>query len=141
MLKLIARNVVRMKMGIKLRKTVHIAEVHFDVKYRYARYANFPVARWDNLCDFLSGKGNPIIMKTVVTTFLPFFSLNHSCPFKANEVIVFAVDRYHVDSYEFNYFIPAGDYRINITATEGLKRNMVVTVELFFSISDHRLLQ
>lgn len=132
-------NVFRINFSIKSRQTLENIQVHFDTMFRYSKFQKFPVNRWENLCDFLSGKGNQPILAVLFGNLQNYTNVNHTCPFEANETLTLKADQYEWDSFAFKYFLPAGDFRFNITYTEGAQRNMLGRFEAHFAISDHRV--
>lgn len=132
-------NIFRINLSFNLRQALKNIQVHFDTQFRYATFQKFPINRWENLCDYLKGKRSEVLLAVVFSNLQNYTNVNHPCPYTTNETIFLKADRYEFDAFTFKYFLPAGDFRLNITYAEGAERNMVCRLQIHFTISDHRV--
>lgn len=66
-----------------------------------------------------------------------YTNVNHTCPYKANETIAYFAERYSGDAFALTYLMPAADYPMNLTYTEGVERFLVYRFEAYFAISHY----
>lgn len=135
----IGHNIFKVNATFPLLRNISKVWVHFETMYRYTSYRAYPINRWENVCAFLAGKDDQIITKIVFSNLQRYTNVNHTCPFLANEILKFQVDRINMDYFKLDYLLPAGDYRMNLTYTEGVERNHVIALEVSFAISDYRI--
>lgn len=137
-IRLTARNVLKSNISFRILDDINIMYIRFDTLYRYNTYQKFPINLWENVCDYLAGRGRQYMINIMYDNFGQYIT-NHTCPFKANETLSFMVDKYYVNNFTFNYLVPSGDYRLNITYAVGAERNMLIELEFYYSVSDHRI--
>lgn len=134
-----ARNVYVGNVSIILLKQLNDIQIHMEAFYRYATFQKFPVDRWENVCDYLSGRGNHILFKILMDNLGKYITPQHPCPYKVNETVSITAERFDVRSFHFEPLLPAGDYRLIVTYAEGKERHWVFSFELTGSVSDHRI--
>lgn len=135
----IARDVYKVNVSVFVQKQLNNIQVHVETFYRYATFQKYPIERWESLCDFLSGRGNPILLKIMFANVGKYIQVKHPCPYKLNETISILIERYDIRSFRFEPLLPAGDYRLNVTFAEGKERHTIFVIEASGSVSDHRI--
>lgn len=134
----IARGAYKVNMTAVFRRDLNDIQVHVSTYFRLDSYQKFPGDVWENLCDYLSGRGNPIFLKIFMPNFVEYMNTNHTCPYRANESFSLAAQKFQIKDFTFAAFVPTGKYRTSMTFAEGTQRNMIITFRLFFSVTKYK---
>lgn len=138
----VAPNVFNMSAGITLRYNVDLMEVHMELYRRYNTYQKYLIDRWENMCDYLSGRnrGSTMVLLAVFNNFPEFVKSLKSCPFKMNDTLVLSLNNYNMGRVRLP-LLSAGQYRFACSFTAGKERSELTKYSVYFSISDHRVWQ
>lgn len=142
-IKYIRRDRLRMNIWANFSEPIHDAWIHFVFYYRYnpTKYEKWAIDLWENLCDFLSGKKSGHLMDWTFGNFLRNTNSNvvHSCPY--NGQVYFRNDNISMSNFSnsIQQLFPSGRYRVEANFTDGNKKNVLIKVLFFFSISVHRI--
>lgn len=119
--------------------TISESWLHGVVYYKFNGlvYNKFPIDLWENICDFLAGKGISYFMGWTLGKLMEYSTFNHSCPFKAGPMLVKA-DNISIENFPVEPLLPSGRFRVDADFTGG-DRVPTASFQIFFSVSDHRL--
>lgn len=132
----IVHDVYKLNMTAVFRRDLNDIQVHINTYFRVDDgYQKFPGDVWENLCDYLGNRGNPIFLKIFLPNFLEYMNTNHTCPYRAKERVSLAADKFQIKDFKFAAFVPTGKYRTSLTFAEGNERNMVITFRLYYAVT------
>lgn len=136
--RLIARNTLRFNITLhNLQKDIHLAEANIEGYHRYLRWQRMTGSMWENLCDV----GNPMkftpIWDAVLRNLVNMTNLPHRCPYVRNETIYVVADDVATNKIRLP-FMPSGQYRLDLTLTDGRQRHPFFFFQLFIDVDDHR---
>lgn len=136
--RLIARNTIRINITLQnLQKDVQLVETNIGIFYRYVRWQRITGSMWENLCDAFDPKKFTPILDLLLKNMKNYTNAGHPCPYVKNETIYAVADRYNLNDFKLP-FIPSGQYRVDMTLTDGRERHPLFFTEFYFDISDHR---
>lgn len=134
--KLIDRNNIKIDMSANISKPIHDVWFHVEPYYKFNRYTRIAGHIWENVCDWLTGKKS-ILLDYFGPRVLEYTNINHTCPYTG--YVFFKIDNISVQHLAFPQIMPAGRYMVELFATESDRSKVLGSVQIYSSVSDHRI--
>lgn len=137
--RLVGRNAIRFNITLhNMLKDIHFAEAKFEGYRRYATWQRLTGSMWENLCDIFDPKISTPVFDVIMKNLRKYTNFGHPCPYLRNETLYMVADRLEVKDMHIP-FIPSGQYRVDMTMTDGKERHPLSLFQFYFDISDHRV--
>lgn len=115
--------------------------VHTVFYYKYTVFRKFPIDVWENLCTVLNPKKRAFYLASAVDIIYPYIEHHGKvqCPIMGSYKV--KMENISTESFDLPSLIPAGQYRIESNVTEKNRKNVLLMVVVFVSVSDNRIEQ
>lgn len=113
------------------------SHVHLVLNYRYNIYRTFLVDRWEDCCEFSSGKSPSLMLDVLFKILGPYSNVNHTCPY--TESIICSLMNYSSTDFIIEPLLPAGRYRFDADVAQSRNGTPFMAVKFYFSVSDYRI--
>lgn len=133
----VARETFSVQSRAHLIRPINEIQANVRLYYRYNTYQKFLIDRWEDVCGYLSGKKPSLMIDVVSDYFYKYSNMNHTCPFEGD--IIYKCDRISSKDLLIRPLLPAGRFHFDTNFTHGKNREFIGNVQIFFSVSDHRV--
>ena len=138
-IKHVSRRHLRIHLELNLTRPLRGVHVHSVAYYKYNTYQRWAINLWEDVCGWLNGTKRSYFMDFTVKKVLNYSNFNHPCPYEGNMFL--KVKNISEDNFPFEHLVPSGRYRLDVNLTEENKEKVIVMLQLFASVSDHRIEQ
>lgn len=121
---------------VNLTAPVDNVTVRVRVFYKFTTYQPFTGVFVEDICAWLDGSKRSFALNWIMPLVVKYSNLNHPCPYSGYGY--FKVDNLSINAFSFPQLVPAGRYRIDVSAWENDKYN-IGNVSVFGAISDYRV--
>lgn len=119
--------------------------MHAVVYYRFngLTYSKFPVDLWEDACGWFAGTAKSYILDGTIGRLRNYkiidTNINHACPYLGH--VYAKADNISTSRFKTQQILPSGKFCLDVNLTNGYRKNVLATAQLFGSISDHRVEQ
>lgn len=99
-------------------------EARVKLYYLYTTEERLLFDKWENICAYMDGKARSFLLDYFMPKFVEYSKFNHSCPYSGD--LIFKADRMAAGEVLANEILPTGQFRLEVTLTNGPHRSFVI---------------
>lgn len=125
---------------VSANQTYHTPFVHLVAYHQFSsnEYRKFFLDAWEDICKLTDGVEGNVVLKMFKDKLSGHNNVFRQCPYPPGNYYVNMPHKFD-KTFNFGQILPAGRYRLEFFVAHGYKATVLMTVKLYFSVSDQRI--